>query len=802
MPDLPTGTVTFLFTDVDGSTKLLHELGEEAYASVLAEHRRLIREACAARHGVGGETQGDAFFFAFPTAPGAVAAAEAMTEALASGPIQVRVGLHTGTALVTDEGYVGGDVHRAARIAAAGHGGQVLVSSATAQLVDYELKDLGEHRLKDLSAPERIYQLGDRAFPPLKSLYRTNLPIAATPFLGREKELAEVVALLAGTRLLTLTGPGGTGKTRLAAQAAATSSDSYPDGVWWVPLETLRDPTLVLEGIAQTLGAKQEVAQHIAAQRMLILLDSFEGVVEAARDVSELVARCPNLDVLVTSRERLNLTAEQEYPVPSFAHEEAVGFFAARVRTIDPGFEPDDAVAELCRRLDDMPLALELAAAQAKVLSAQQILERGLGLSVPGPRDLPHRQRTLSATIEWSYELLTEQQRQLFTRLAVFAGGCTLEAAEEVGDADVATLQALLDKSLVRKTDERFRMLDTIREYALMRLDESGEGDAMYERLARHLLAVATALGGPLFRERQAEAFARLEAEHANTRAVMGWAIEEGRYELAAELTLLAHAWILRGHLGEARGWFDAVLDARPALPKPLWGRILIQAIDVVKTQGDHARMTELAEELVGSMADDPSVDQLHVAAALADLSDVALRRGDLIRAREYGERSLAHSTAKGLPYARGRGALAEVALEEGDFAEARRMMEEAAADYQRVGHETNYVATLESLAEVARREGDGERAIALLAEALPRAVAVGDRAFAGELLAELAVVVNDRGSSGVAGTLWGAAIALREGARPWRVRPEPDAPNEAKAAGAAMTLDEAVAYALGSIDA
>jgi predicted ATPase/class 3 adenylate cyclase len=800
--DLPSGTVTFLFTDIEGSTKLLHELGAEAYAEALAEHRRVIREACAAHHGVEGETQGDAFFFAFPTAPGALAAAGAMTEALASGPIQVRAGLHTGTALVTDEGYVGEDVHRAARIAAAGHGGQVLISSTTAQLVDGELKDLGEHRLKDLSAPERIYQLGDRTFPPLQSLYRTNLPVAASPFLGRETELAEVVALLAHSRLLTLTGPGGTGKTRLAAQAAGTSSDRYPDGVWWVPLETVRDPTLVLEGIAQVLEAKYVVAQHIADQRMLILLDSFDGVIEAARDMSELLARCPNLDLLVTSRERLNVTAEQEYPVPSFAREEAVGFFAARVRAIDPDFEPDDAVAELCRRLDDMPLALELAAAQAKVLSAQQILERGLGLSAPGPRDLPDRQRTLSATIEWSHELLTAEQRQLFRRLSVFAGGCTLEAAEEIAEAEVGTLRTLVDKSLVRKTDDRFRMLDTIRDYALVRLGESGEADAMFERLARYLIALATGLGGPLFRERQAEAFARLEPEHPNTRSVMGWALAEGRYELAAELTLLAHAWISRGHLGEARGWFDVILDARPAVPKPIWGRVLISAIDVVKTQGDDARMTELAEELVESMADDPSVDPLHVAAALADLSDVALRRGDLERAREYGERSLTFSASRGLPYARGRNALGEVALQESDFAEARRLMEEAAADYERVGHESNYVATLEGLAEVARREGDVERAIALLAEALPRAVALGDRAFVGDVLAELAVVVSERGESDVAGTLWGAASALLEGLRPWRIRSEPDAPAEVKAAGAALSLDEAVAYALRSIDA
>ena len=239
--DLPSGTVTFLFTDVEGSTRLLHELGAEAYAEALAEHRRAIRQACAAAGGVEVDTQGDAFFFAFPTAPGALAAAAALTEALAGGPIRVRVGVHTGSPVVTDEGYVGRDVHRAARIAAAGHGGQVVVSQATAALVQDGLADLGEYRFKDLAAAERVYQLGEESFPPLESLYRTNLPVPATPFLGRERELNDVVELLVheDVRLLTLTGPGGTGKTRLALQAAAEASDRYPDGTWWVPLAAL-----------------------------------------------------------------------------------------------------------------------------------------------------------------------------------------------------------------------------------------------------------------------------------------------------------------------------------------------------------------------------------------------------------------------------------------------------------------------------------------------------------------------------------------------------------------------------------
>ena len=347
--DLPSGTVTFLFTDVEGSTKLLHELGAQGYAAALGEHRRVIREACATEGGVEVDTQGDAFFFAFPTAPGALAASSAFTEFLASGPISVRVGLHTGTPLLTEEGYVGGDVHRAARIAAAGHGGQVLVSSSTAQLVEDELRDLGEHRLKDLSAPERVYQLGDGDFPALKSLYRTNLPVPATPFLGRERELGEVVELLAedDARLLTLTGPGGTGKTRLALQVAGMASDAYPDGVWWIPLAPLREPRLVLATAGQTLGSKNGLAEHIADKSMLCLFDNFEHVVEAAPDIAALLSECPNLDVLVTSREVLRVPGEQAYPVPPLEPGEGAELFVARARAADPAVHKYRAVAEL-----------------------------------------------------------------------------------------------------------------------------------------------------------------------------------------------------------------------------------------------------------------------------------------------------------------------------------------------------------------------------------------------------------------------------------------------------------------------
>ncbi len=475
--ELPSGTVTFLFTDVEGSTKLLHRLGTERYAEALAEHRRVLREAFGRHGGVEVDTQGDAFFVAFATAPAALSAAQ---DAQAALPIPVRMGLHTGTPLLTDEGYVGTDVHRAARIAAAGSGRQVLVSSTTAALAGTDaLRDLGEHRLKDLAAPERIYQLGPEEFPPLKSLYRTNLPVPATPFVGRERELGEVQELLArdDVRLLTLTGPGGTGKTRLALHAAGEAADAYPDGVFWVPLAPLRDPGLMVEHAAQVLGASDSLADHVADKRLLLLLDNFEHIIAASNDLERLRASCPNLRLLVTSRELLGLPGEQAYPVPPLEPADATALFVTRARAVKPDFEPDEATAEVCARLEQLPLAVELAAARIRLLSPAQLLDRlssRLDL-LKAARGLDPRQQTLRATIEGSHDLLDEHDRRLFARLAVFAGGCALEAAEDVCEADLDTLQSLVDKSLVRvREDNRFSMLETIREYALERLESAG----------------------------------------------------------------------------------------------------------------------------------------------------------------------------------------------------------------------------------------------------------------------------------------------------------------------------------------
>ena len=406
--DLPAGDVTFLFTDIEGSTRLLHDLGAAAYADALAEHRRALRGAFAAHGGVEVDTQGDAFFVAFPTAAGALAAAALSVEDLRPGPIHVRIGLHTGRPLLTTEGYVGPDVHRAARIAAAGHGGQVLLSKETRDLVDDEVADLGEHRLKDIAGPVWIFQLGSDRFPPLATIANTNLPRPASTFVGRETELREVTSLLRdGARLLTLTGPGGSGKTRLAVEAAAQLVTDFKAGVFWVELAPVRDPSLVTESIAQTLGAKQGLAEHIGERQVMLLLDNLEQVIAAGSGLAALVESCPNLRLLVTSRELLRVRGEREYQVPPLADNEAVALFCDRA-----GIEPDSIVRELCRALDNLPLAVELAAARATVLAPRQILERLSGRLdlLKGGRDADPRQQTLRATIEWSHDLLSPSE--------------------------------------------------------------------------------------------------------------------------------------------------------------------------------------------------------------------------------------------------------------------------------------------------------------------------------------------------------------------------------------------------------
>ena len=759
--DLPSGTVTFLFTDVEGSTKLLHALGAGAYADALAEHRRVIREACARGGGVEVDTQGDAFFFAFPTAPAALTAAAAFSEALAAGPIKVRVGIHTGTPLLAAEGYVGGDVHRAARIAAAGHGGQVLVSAATARLVELELNDLGEHRFKDLVAPERVYQLGDDVFPPLKSLYRTNLPVPATPFLGRERELAEVVELLTGetTRLLTLTGPGGTGKTRLALQAAAEASASYPDGVWWIPLAPLRDPALVVETAGQVLGSKNGLAEHIADKHMLCLFDNFEQVVEAAAELATLVGACPNLEILVTSRERLRVSGEQTYPVPQLEEADGEALFLTRARAVDPMFVGGEAVRELCARLDELPLAIELAAARTALFSPEQLLaklSRRLDL-LKGERDADPRQQTLRATIEWSYDLLTEDEQRLFRRLAVFAGGCTYEAAEEIAGADPDTLQSLLDKSLLRKrelkVEPRYWMLETIREYATERLDGSGEADELRRRHAEHFLDLAAE---GTFIAMNSAWFDRMDPEVDNVRRALDFAAVTGQTQRVLRAAAsLRDFWFTRGHFAEAHSRLENALAADPE-PTAERGLALLAATEAANNAHDaqaarrhldeaHSIADSLGDRYLSAMADLQEAWLLagdeRWSEALAILDEVvpALRDlgawhaaipanrtrawmyeelGDMDRAWELVAENLVHSRAHGHRRieARSLGALYDRAEREGRYAEARDLLVQSYRIDRELGNVPFLSLNLGRFAVIHTREGNLEIAVRLLA--------------------------------------------------------------------------------------
>jgi len=460
MPELPTGTVTFLFSDIEGSTRLLQSLGDR-WPPILERHRALLRAAFVEHGGEEVGTEGDSFFVVFPTAPGAVSAAAAAQRALSAEgwsdgvDVRVRIGLHTGEASLAAKTYVGLHVHRASRIAGVGHGGQVLLSTATHALVEQslpdavELRDLGEHRLRDLEHPEHLWQLViagiQNEFPPIASLdaIPNNLPNRLTTFLGREHEIGEVSELLARSRLLTLTGPGGTGKTRLSLEIAGRSLAHYSDGVFFVELAWITEPGLVLATVAQALGlpdrggrsAVNRLIDHIGVRRMLLVLDNFEQVSAAAPSVTELLSACPNITVLVSSRSILHVSGEQEYPVPplglpvpahlppltQLSEFEAVALFIERARSVKPDFavtnENAPAVAEICVRLDGLPLAIELAAARIRILTPQAMLirlEHRLGLLAGGSRDLPERQRTLRGAIAWSYDMLDETDRALF----------------------------------------------------------------------------------------------------------------------------------------------------------------------------------------------------------------------------------------------------------------------------------------------------------------------------------------------------------------------------------------------------
>jgi predicted ATPase/class 3 adenylate cyclase len=726
-PHLPSGTVTFLFTDIEGSTRLLQELGDR-YADVLAEHRRMLREAFAHHSGVEVDTQGDAFFVAFARASDAVASAQAAQGALRGGRVRVRMGVHTGEPMVREEGYVGIDVHRAARLASAGHGGQILVSRPTRDLLDstFELVDLGLHRMKDLSEPQRLYQLGMEKFPPLKTLHQTNLPVPATPFLGRERELSEVLRLLGSSRVLTLTGPGGTGKTRLAIQAAAEAAEEFPAGVWWVPLSTLRDPSLVRDSIAQVLDAKGEVAEHIADKKVLLLLDNLEHLLASAPELAALVDRCVGLRLLATSREPLRVSAEQEYPVAPFASEEAVDFFCTRARSVKPDFAPTATLPDICRRLDNLPLALELAAARVKILSPEQILarlEQALPLLTGGRRDVPERQRTLAATIAWSHEMLSDPEQRLFARLSVFVGGCTLEAAETVCAADLDGLASLVDKSLVRQSGERFWMLETIREFAFERLRQNDTLDEVRRRHAEYFLAGAEANFGQIFESLTQDQLDWFEREQDNLRSALDRLHEsDAEPELEARLVIACTKfWSHRGLWYEARQRQDAALERAERAPPPLRGRLLWEVAEVMWGQGDYRRGKEMAEAAI-ALLDQLGTETLDAIAARNALAASEHHLGNVRRAAEIFESAaaLARVTGNDLALAMALSGLGNQALEAGDLFRARTHLEEVAVIGRRLRQEPLLANALVDLGFVALTEtGAVEEAAAKFHESL-----------------------------------------------------------------------------------
>jgi predicted ATPase len=716
--ELPSGTVTLLFTDIDGSTRLLDELGVEAYEEALAEHRRVLRGVFAGRGGVEVDTQGDAFFYAFPSASEAIEAAGEGQEALSVGLIRVRMGLHSGRPHVGREGYVGEDVHLAARIAAAGHGGQVLVSQATNALVDGELADLGEHRVKDFSEPVWIFQLGEERFPPLKTISNTNLPRPASSFVGRQREVSEVAELLQdGARLVTLSGPGGSGKTRIAIESAAELVPEFKNGVFWVGLAALRDPALVAETVAKALGAKSGLAEHIGERELLLLLDNFEQVAEAAAELGLLLEACPNLRLLVTSRELLRIRGEVEYWVPPLAQPEAVELFYARSQ-----LPRSDEVAELCRRLDNLPLAVELAAARTSVLSPAQILERlsqRLDL-FSGGRDSESRQQTLRATIDWSYELLDEEERRLFVTLAVFVGGSTLEAAEAVCRADLDVLQSLVDKSLLRFADGRFWMLETIREFALERLEETGDAEQLRHRHSAYFLELGELAKPELVGRNSSIWFDRLQAEHDNFRAALGGALEHGRADIALRFGGAVWLfWLTRGYWSEGRRWLESALAAStesdPRLRfDALWGAGLLAV-----WQGDLERGRAASDELLAHAAETDFTRARAVGVNIAGL--VAIKRGDWDSAaqlhaecarlaRELGDSWLLSIAVNNLGF---------VALSRGEYERALKLFEESLSIGKERQDQDLLARAFMNLGFTTLMLGDIERARSLLHDAL-----------------------------------------------------------------------------------
>lgn len=892
----PTGLVTFLFTDIEGSTRLVQELGTERWLPILARHRELLRGAWTANGGLEQLVEGDGFFVAFADPVAAVRASADAQRAIAAeawpdgAAVKVRIGVHLGEGTLDADGtYAGPDVHRAARIGAAGHGGQVVLSETVAAAVrdrlppGTSLRSLGEHRLKDLR-PEPLAELridgvsGD--FPPIRSLdvRPNNLPTQLTSFVGRERELAETQALLATTRLLTLTGPGGTGKTRLALQLAAAAADGFPDGVTFVELAPVTDPDNVPTAIANALRVSERpdrptsevLVEALAGKRALLVLDNLEQVLDAAGHVGALLRGLPRLTIVATSRAPLRVSGEQEYPVPGLPAPadptqagplagaarrsreeapagaadlerfEAVRLFVARAAAVRPGFAlgPDNAaaVAAICARLEGMPLAIELAAARVRFLTPAAILarlEHQLDVLAAGSRDLPERQRSLRGAIAWSHDLLDEPCRRLFERLAVFAGPMTLEAAEavcgppdELGQEVVDGLESLVDQSLARLVEgdgqPRYRLLEPIREFALERLEARGDAEVVRERHARFFLDLAQRAEPELTRVDQRRWLDDLEAVHDDLRAALAWAAERPEPAIAIGLAFaLWRFWQQRGHVRE--GW-DRVADllARPwsadddrlrlrlleaAGGLRYWaadfdgaGRYYGEAVTVARRTGDRA---ELAKALY-----DSGFSYFR--------SEGGRRSLEHERAfRAFGEAlELYRELGDGLGAARTLWGIGTAEYFHGRLPEARDALESALELLRTSDDRTMEAWAQHQLGSVLLKLGEPDRAEPLIHDALGHFHAASDLGGVTLLVDDHAALAQARGDVERALRLYGAARSLARAsgveladfsaeqlgfATPEGVGVDAGTAERLEAEGAAMTLDEAVAFALGT---
>jgi predicted ATPase len=771
VPELPTGTVTFLFTDIEGSTRLLEELGER-YSDVLGEHRRLLREAFERHDGVEIATQGDSFVVAFTGAGDAVAAAAEAQRVLAATPVRVRMGVHTGEPELTDEGYVGLDVHRAARIGAAAHGGQVVVSETTRSLLDgeFELRDLGEHRLKDLGFPIRLFQLGRAEFPPLRSLNHAHLPLEVVPLLGRKRELGELLRLLGSerVRIVTLTGPGGIGKTSVAVAAASELVESFDQGVTLVELAAIREPTLVLPTIANALDAESDAAAQIGTRELLLVLDNLEQVVAAAGELAHLLADCPNLTVLATSREPLKIAGEREFPLKPLAEAPAVELFRQRAEAVLPGFTADyGRLAEICRRLDSLPLAIELAAARVKVLPPGELLgrlDRRLPMLTTSRRDLPERQQTLRATIEWSYELCSPEEQQLFGRLAVFSGGFTLDAAETVCNAVLDTLASLLDKSLIRREAERFSMLETIREFALEQLDASDDAELIRRRHAEHMTELAESVETEYLGPSQAAVRERFRIEWDNVRTALAWALESGEIELGLRLVgALAMVWLDQNLAVEGERWLQAFLPRSESVDAGVRAKALMAGATVAGVRSQYELARPRAEEALEHFRSVGS--EAGIAWSLTGLAVAPLELGNpedagpMLEEAEALHRKLGNDAGvRRVLHLRGQ----QAALV-GDVDRGREILQESAKLSRATGDMFSMASSIHSLGDLELASGNLDAAEGDYREVLRVSWEISSDRLVCYGVAGLAAVAAERGDTERAALLWGFAEAYEE---------------------------------------